>query len=123
MVLKTRKKAKKFTPKEYVIIGLLSILLLWLISLNESIFIKEEIARKAVQEAQKQLSDLKTRESTLQQNINELSTERGQEQTVRETFGVAKPGEDEIIVIPPNVATTTPPKTFWQKWFSWLPFF
>ncbi len=123
MALKTRKKAKKFTPKEYLLIGLLSILLLWLISLNESIFTKEEIARKAVTEAQKQLSDLKTRENTLQQNINDLSTERGQEETVRETFGVAKPGEDEIIVIPPNTPTTTPAKTFWQRWFGWIPFF
>jgi hypothetical protein len=65
----------------------------------------------------------KARENTLQQNITDLSTERGQEETVRETFGVAKPGENEIIVIPPNIATTTPPKTFWQKWFGWLPSF
>jgi cell division protein FtsL len=111
---------KPFTVKEYIIAGLLCMLLLWLILLNISIAKKEEIARKAAYAARDQLTALNSRQSVLQGNINELSTERGQEETVRNTFGVAKPGEGEIIVLPPKVATTTPPQTFWEKYFGWL---
>jgi cell division protein FtsB len=96
------------------------VLLVWLVYLNISIFHKEEIARQAAHATQEQLATLKAREATLQDNINELGTERGKEATLRDTFGVAKPGENEIIVIPAKIATTTPPLTFWQKWFGWL---
>jgi cell division protein FtsB len=114
-----RKKAAR-SLKSYVWIGVLTILLVWLVIINVNIFRKEEIARSAAKETQQQLTSLQTREGSLEQNINELSTERGQEATLRETFGVAKPGEGVIIVVPPEVATTTPPLTFWQKWFGWF---
>jgi cell division protein FtsB len=114
-----RKKASRWGVKEYVVAGMLSVLLVWLISLNVGIAGKEEIARKAAHDTQSQLASLKARQTTLQDSINELSTPRGQEATVRETFGVAKPGEGEIVVVPPKVATTTPPVSFWHKWFGW----
>jgi cell division protein FtsB len=116
----TRVASKPLTAKEFIIASILCLVLLWLIFLNISIAKKEEIARKAAYAARDQLTALQTRQSVLQGNINELSTERGQEETVRNTFGVAKPGEGEIIVLPPKEATTTPPQTFWQKYFGWL---
>jgi cell division protein FtsB len=116
------RKPTKSRLKEYVWAGALSFLLVWLVVINVSIFRKEEIAQGAADDTQKQLAALQTRESSLEQNINELSTERGQEATLRETFGVAKPGEGVIVVVPPTVATTTPPVTFWQKWFGWFTF-
>jgi cell division protein FtsB len=113
------RKPSKRRLKDYIWAAGLSLLLVWLVVINVSIFRKEEIARSTASDTQKQLAALQTRESSLNQNINELSTERGQEATLRETFGVAKPGEGVIIVVPPIVATTTPPVTFWQKWFGW----
>ena len=101
---------------------MLSVLLVWLISLNVGIGGKEQIAQKAAHDTQAQLASLKARQNTLQASINELSTPRGQEATVRETFGVAKPGEAEIVVVPPKIATTTPPVSFWHKWFWWVGF-
>ncbi len=117
-----RKKAKQWEVKDYVKAGLLSVVLIWLLSMNVNIMRKEEIARKAAHDTQAQLASLKARQNTLQGSINELSTPRGQEATVRETFGVAKPGEGEIIVVPPKIATTTPPVSFWHRWFGWLGF-
>ena len=117
-----KKHHKKFTLRDYVVAGFLGVLLVWLIFLNVSIGKKEEIARKAARDTQAQLASLHSREVTLQNSINELSTPRGQEETVRETFGVAKPGEGEIVVLPPKIASTTPPQTFWQKWFGWVKF-
>jgi cell division protein FtsB len=90
------RKPTKSRLKEYVWAGALSFLLVWLVVINVSIFRKEEIAQGAADDTQKQLAALQTRESSLEQNINELSTERGQEATLRETFGVAKPGEGVI---------------------------
>jgi cell division protein FtsB len=112
----------KLSFKEYVITGLLTAGIVWLLFLNFNIVRKEEIARRAAQDTQKQLASLRVRQDALQRNINELSTSRGQEATLRETFGVAKPGEDVIIIVPPKVATTTPPVSFWQKWFGWAMF-
>jgi cell division protein FtsB len=120
MARKTVRKGKPWSVKEYVVACVLTFLVIWLVFLNVSIFHKEEIARSAARDTQEQLTSLKSRETTLQDNINELSTERGQEATLRDTFGVAKPGEGVIIVVPSKVATTTPPQTFWQKWFGWL---
>jgi cell division protein FtsB len=115
-----RKKAKQWSVKDYVKASLLSVVLIWLLFMNVNIIRKEEIARKAAHDTQAQLASRKARQNTLQGSINELSTPRGQEATVRETFGVAKPGEGEIIVVPPKEATTTPPVSFWHRWFGWI---
>ena len=115
-------KRKKVSVKDYVMAGGMSLLLVWLIFLNVSIFRKEEIARKTADSTQKQLASIQSREMALQSNIKELSTERGEEATLRETFGVARPGEGVIIVTPAKVATTTPPAPWWQKWFGWALF-
>lgn len=105
-----------------MIAGALAFVIVWFLYLNFNIFRKEEIARHAAHATQAQLMALQTRQKSLQTNLNELSTERGQEATLRETFGVARPGEDVIIIVPPKIATTTPPVSFWQKWFGWLLF-
>jgi cell division protein FtsB len=94
----------------------------WLLFLNYNIGKKEEIARHASEATQEQLKSLTARQNSLQGNIGELSTERGQEATLRQTFGVAKPGENVIIVVPPAISTSTPPVSFWQKWFGWALF-
>ncbi|MDR3547626.1 MAG: hypothetical protein P4M11_05050 [Candidatus Pacebacteria bacterium] len=117
-----RKQQGKWGVKEYVWVGFLTILLAWLVSLNVSIFKKEQVASAAAHDTQAQLAILQGREKSLQASVSDLSTERGQEAVLRETYGVAKPGEGVIIVVPPTLATTTPPESFWQKWFGWLEF-
>jgi cell division protein FtsB len=108
--------------RDYIVAGALALVMVWLVFLNVSIFRKERIAEAAAHDSQKELSSLQSRSQSLEANVNELATERGQEGTLRETFGVAKPGEGEIIVVPQKVASSTPPVSFWHKWFGWAKF-
>ncbi len=105
---------------EYVIAGLLSLAIVWLLWLVWGIARKEEIARRAVADTRAELATLKERQGVLEGNLAELSTERGKEATLRQTYGVAKPGEEVIIVVPPKEATSTPVLPWWKKAFNWL---
>ncbi len=98
--------------------GLLTLLVLWLTWLLYGIVRKEEIARRAVRETKVELANLESRKTTLNQNLAELNTERGHEATLRQTYGVAKPGEGVIIVVPPKEATTTPSLPWWRKFLG-----
>ena len=84
------------------------------------IYRKEEVARHAATETQEQLRILQEREAMLRGNIHELNTERGQEETLRETYGVARPGEEVIIVVPPKEATTSPKLPWWKRTLGWF---
>lgn len=105
---------------EYVIAGLLAILVLWLLWLVIGIVRKEEIARRAVTDTKTELASLEARQGALKENLTELSTERGQEATLRKTYDVAKPGEGVIIVVPPSEATSSQPVSWWQKILHWF---
>lgn len=107
---------------EYVITAFLVLAIVWLLWLVWGIARKEEIARHAVRGTQAELAILKERETILQSNIAELDTERGQEATLRQTRGVARPGEEVIIVVPPKEATTTPQLPWWKKAVNWIGF-
>ena len=76
------------------------------------------------------VSFLQSKEQNLQANIDDLKTERGVEEVIRDKFRVVKEGED-IIVIPDAsmadtnefVATASPKKQngflrFLKEWFS-----
>ena len=101
--------------REYVITAFLSLLIIWLLSLVWGIARKEEIARHTVRDTQAQLAALESRKQVLADTLKDLSSERGQEASLRQTFGVAKPGEEVIIVVPPKDAPPPPPKPWWRK--------
>lgn len=107
---------------EYVTAGRLSLAIVWLLWLVWGIARKEEIARRAVRDTRAELTTLKERQQVLEGNLAELATERGKEATLRDTYGVAKPGEEVIIVVPPKEATTTPKLPWWKKAFNWFGF-
>jgi cell division protein FtsB len=114
------RRANRRPVSEYVIAGALALLVLWLLWLLFGIARKEEIARHAVRDTKAELASLEERKATLKENLAELDTERGQEATLRETYGVAKPGEGVIIVVPPKEATTTPNLPWWRKFLGKL---
>ncbi len=107
---------------EYLITALLVVAILWLLWLIWGIARKEERARKAVEDTRAELAILEERKGVLEGNIAELATERGKEATLRQTYGVAKPGEEVIIVVPPKEATTTPHVPWWKRAFNWAGF-
>jgi len=110
-----RKPSKK-RVKEYAIAGLLGLVIVWLLFLIWGIVRKEEIARKAMDDRKAELAVLEERKAILAGNLTELESERGQEATLRQTYGVARPGEEVIIVVPPKEAAPQP-KLPWYKRF------
>lgn len=105
---------KRRPPRDYLIAAGLVLLLIWLLFLFWGIFKKEEVARRAAEDTKLQLAALQAREQTLQKNIEDLRTERGQEASLRETYGVAKPGEEVIIVVPADEGNVVEEPSFWD---------
>jgi cell division protein FtsB len=101
--------------REYAIAAILALIIIWLLSLIFGIARKEEIARSAVGETRAELELLRERETILEANLAELATDRGQEATLRQAFGVAKPGEEVIIVVPEKQMVPPPTLPWWRK--------
>ena len=116
------RRATHHRLKDYFLAGLLALVVVWLYFLLFGIVRKEEIARHAVTDTRAELDTLESRKRVLEGNIAELNTSRGEEATYRETYGVAKPGEGVIIVVPVKDATSTPEVSWWQKALNWLHF-
>ena len=110
-----RRPRRKVNTKDLVKTGLLLLAIVWLSFLVYSIYKKEEVARRTVHETQAETTALTARMQTLSGTVQDMNTERGQEASLRETFGVARPGEDVIIVVPKKDAPLPAPMTFWQK--------
>ena len=119
---RVRNKNARNTLREYITVALLSILIVWLLYAVVGIFRKEQIARNTVHETQADLAALQTRHDTLQANLDYLATPRGQEASLRQDFGVAKPGEEVVIVVPPKEVVPPAPQTFWQRFMGFFGF-
>lgn len=109
------RRKTQMTLRELGMTAFLGLLVVWLSLLVISIFHKEQLARKTVNETRAELAALDARKTTLSGTVHDLDTSRGQEASLRETFGVAKPGEDVIVVVPKKELPPPPQMTFWQK--------
>ncbi len=99
-----------------VLIGILILIIVWIISLIIGLFGKAQIAWQTAHQTQQEAAVLKNRAKVLEQNIHTLDTPRGYSAAIRTEFGVARPGEDVIIVIPSKIATSTQIKKTWWRW-------
>jgi hypothetical protein len=81
---------------------------------------KAHIAVSQAREAEWQYRELKARRAALEADIAALATPRGRDAAIRTSFGVARPGEEVIVVVPPVAATSTPVPPWWQKIFEWF---
>lgn len=115
-------RRKRRSPKELLMIGGLSVLLIALVLMVWNIFKKEEIARVAAMESRKELELLSERETSLTASIAELNTERGREASLRETYGVAKPGEEVIIVVSSPEEKALEALPWWRSFLGWFGF-
>jgi cell division protein FtsB len=69
--------------------------------------------------AEDNLATLKQRKENYSTEINSLNTEQGKEKIFRENLGLAKDGEDLIVVVEDkNQPPVAPPKS--TGFFSWL---
>lgn len=110
-----RRNTKKATLRECLVVGGFSLLIVWFSYLVFGIVHKEEIARHTVADTRAQLNELTLRKDTLKQDLDELATERGKEASFRQDFGVAKPGEDVIVIVPSKEVIPPPELTWWEK--------
>ncbi|MFZ1987598.1 MAG: hypothetical protein WAV21_01005 [Minisyncoccia bacterium] len=107
--------------KDIALATLFTLGILWFSYLTWGIFAKEERARRDVAKTRAEIALLETREATLRADLQELGTPRGQEAALRDTRGVARPGEEVIIVVPPSTPAAAPPTIhWWQKIFNWF---
>lgn len=102
------------------LIGILLLVALWLGSLIFGLAGKTHIAVSQATQARQQYEALEQRKAALAADLAGLGTARGQDAAIRTAFGVARLGEEVIVVVPPVTATVTPPMTWWQKFLSWF---
>jgi hypothetical protein len=103
-----------------VLIGILLLVVFWLCSLIFGLTGKTRIAMSEANQIRQHYDLLEARKSALEANLAALSSPRGQDAAIRTAFGVARPGEEVIVVIPPVMATSTPPQSWWQIFLSWF---
>lgn len=92
----------------------------WLGGLIWGLASKAQIAVNEAAEVRQQYEVLEARRGKLQANVVALQTELGKDAAIRTAFGVARPGEEVIVVVPPALATTTPERSWWQKVLDWF---
>ncbi len=113
-------RKKRRPPQEYLAALGLLLILGWLTYLLIDIVGKEERARHAAEEAKEELQALGERHGTLERNLDDLDTSRGLESAYRDQFGVARPGEEVIIVVSPEEETPQGGLSWWRKFLGWF---
>lgn len=106
--------------RQGILIGVLLLIAAWLASSIWGLATKAHIAVSEADQAEAQYQALEARRTTLAANLAALATPRGQDAAVRTAFGVARPGEEVIVVVPPIAATATPALSWWQQVLNWF---
>ena len=106
--------------RQGLVIGLLVLVAFWLLTLIWGLAGKARVAIEEADKAQRQYQALEKRKTALEASLAALETARGKDAAIRTAFGVARPGEEVIVFVPPTPATTTPPLSWWQKILSWF---
>jgi len=102
------------------VIGGLLLAAFWLASLIFGLSGKAHIAVSQAREGEWQYRELEARRIALEADIAALATARGKDAAIRTAFGVARPGEEVIVVVPPVAATSTAPLSWWQRLLDWF---
>ena len=69
---------------------------------------------------QDKIAELEKSKGKLDSDINKLKTDKGIEENIREKFGLAKEGENMILVVDDKNSTEASQKTDSGGFFSWL---
>src|SRR5260221_322690 len=71
-------------------------------------------------QAQAQLADLTKRQDQLTSDIDNLKTDRGKEEALRQQYALAAKGEQMIVIVDPAVAAAVVATSSSEGWFSSL---
>ncbi|HEX8946855.1 MAG TPA: hypothetical protein VF829_01400 [Candidatus Paceibacterota bacterium] len=115
------RQSRAHPVRQGITIALLALAALWLASLAWSLAGKAVFAWQTAGETKRQAQALAERKTALETSIATLQTPRGQEAAIRTAFGVARPGEQVIIVVPPAASTSTAPApSWWRRALGWV---
>lgn len=103
-----------------IVIGIFLLVAFWLLSLIWGLAGKTHIAVSQANDTRRQYQVLEARKASLEASLSALSTSRGEDAAIRTAFGVARPGEEVIVVVPPATTTETAPLSWWQRIMSWF---
>lgn len=106
--------------RQGILIGILLLATFWLLSLIWGLVGKAKVAVGEAHNAQTQYQALEERKAMLEANLSALATERGQDAAIRTAFGVARPGEEVIVVVPPDLKVPTSTPSWWQRILDWF---
>lgn len=99
----------------------LGVLLILVLLLGRAVWNVGEKAFETGAARQKQaaeLAQLEERRAQLQQELERLGTRRGIEAEVRESYGMAKPGEEVLVFVESPTSSTKqrqPERSWWQR--------
>ncbi len=118
-----KKKLRKAMYSK-VVLFILSIVALFLGNATWNVYQKYSEARQNEEIVSNEIQKLQERERDLSVDIARLNTERGVEEELRKRFGVAKKGEEVMVIVEPTVldgqniaANEGQKKGFWRSLF------
>ncbi|MEK7555668.1 MAG: septum formation initiator family protein [Patescibacteria group bacterium] len=97
-----KKKLRKAMYSK-VVLFILSIVALFLGNATWNVYQKYSEARQNEEIVSNEIQKLQERERDLSVDIARLNTERGVEEELRKRFGVAKKGEEVMVIVEPTV--------------------
>lgn len=106
--------------RQGLLVGVLLVVAFWLASLIYGLVGKTYIAVSEAKSTEWQYQTLEKRKAKLEANLALLATPRGQDAAIRTAFGVARPGEEVIVVVPLASSTATSTPSWWEWVMSWL---
>lgn len=106
--------------RQGVLIGILLLVAFWLATSIWGLASKAHIAVSQANEVKVQYGELEKRKAVLSANLAALETTRGQDAAIRTAFGVARPGEEVIVVVPPAMTAPTSTPSWWETFLSWF---
>ena len=102
------------------LIGFLLLVIFWLATLIWGLTGKTNVAISQASDAKRRYEALESRKVSLEANLAQLQTVRGQDAAIRTSFGVVRPGEEVIVVVPPQTPPVIPELSWWQKVLHWF---
>lgn len=100
-----------------ILLGLLVLIFAWSIARFTFKMAETKKNRELVADRVAGLTEQKTE---LMADIETLKTDRGKEEFFRENFGLAKEGEEVVVIVDPKPAASGEKKSKWQSFWSGL---
>ena len=101
--------------RDLMLSALFALGIVWLTAQVWGLYGKQSRAHDALVEMEESVAAIEKRRETLTNDIATLETARGEEALVRSTLGVAREGEEVLIVVPPEHAPVPLKLSWWQR--------